>query len=1046
MKKLLTLFLVLTCVGVWAQQAKPLPKATKTTPIDAANLPKLVKPNVVSVPPATPFWQAQPSVAYRSLGAMQAPVLGVLPRVTLSEGDLPLVIEGGDVSGLGGTVRERAVGYLGVIGGLLPLVDAATELAFVSEQTDDLGITHVRLQQYLEGVKVYGAEARMQARAGVFYRYNGRIYPTPTLVSVQPSLSEAVVSAAVEADLRTFTTFNTILGEQLDYIGGAQFEFELVVYHAEHKADAEVLAWQVEVYPNIGERWLYFVDATTGAVVHKFRNVCKLHGALDACTGHNIGAATMPQAAAIEQSSPLFDGPATATATDLSGSSVTINTYLFNSKYYLIDASRPMFNAAQSSFPNSPVGVIMTATGNNTSPQGSFNATHITTTNNSWSNPKAVSAHNNAGKAYLYYKNTFNRNSINGQGGKILSFINVSESNGSSMDNAFWNGEAMFYGNGNQYFTPLPEALDVAGHEMSHGVIEKTANLEYQGESGALNESFADIFGAMIDRDDWRMGEDIVLTSVFPSGALRSLQDPHNGGSSLNDPGWQPRTVSEKYSGSSDNGGVHINSGITNYAFYLFASDGSVGKDKAEQVFYRALDQYLVLSSKFIDLRSAVLQAITDLNYGSAVTNAATNAFNTVGIGSGGSTSGAVYQQNLPVNPGADFILYADLAHSNLFIQTPDGTPVADPLSQTNFISRPSVSDAGNEIVFIAADKTMHYIYIDWASGNVTEDVISADPIWRNVVISKDGWKIAALTDDQSNTIDIYSFVQQSWQTYSLYNPTSAQGGNATNEVKYADGLEFDHAGEWVVYDAFNQFDIDGGLQNYWDIGFMHVWDNGSDNFADGGIEKLFSSLPPNAGVGNPTFSKNSPYIIAFDYFDNSNNAVIGINLETGAQGTIYENNTLGFPNFSRLDDKAIFDTENNGALIVAQRSLATSKISGTGSATILVDPAQWGVWFANGVRDLQISTTDVDPANGLSVSPNPATTSCALALGADRAEVAQINLFDMTGQRISTTTWSLTTGKNTHTLALNNLPAGMYMVQVVRAASIQTQRIMVGE
>src|SRR5215203_7409311 len=98
------------------------------------------------------------------------------------------------------------------------------------------------------------------------------------------------------------------------------------------------------------------------------------------------------------------------------------------------------------------------------------------------------------------------------------------------MDNAFWNGSAMFYGNGNSSFRQLERGLDVAGHEMSHGVIQNTANLEYIGQSGALNESYADVFGAMIDRNDWQIGEDVVLPAVFPSGALRDLSNPNNGG------------------------------------------------------------------------------------------------------------------------------------------------------------------------------------------------------------------------------------------------------------------------------------------------------------------------------------------------------------------------------------------------------------------------------------------------------------------------------------------------------------------------------------
>lgn len=131
----------------------------------------------------------------------------------------------------------------------------------------------------------------------------------------------------------------------------------------------------------------------------------------------------------------------------------------------------------------------------------------------------------------------------------------------------------MFYGNGAQSFMPLARGLDVAGHEMSHGVIESTANLDYEGESGAINESFADVFGVLIDRDDWKVGEDVVRLGEFPSGALRNIGDPHNGAQTNDFGRWQPRHVNEQYKGTADNGGVHINSGIPNYAFYLFVQE-----------------------------------------------------------------------------------------------------------------------------------------------------------------------------------------------------------------------------------------------------------------------------------------------------------------------------------------------------------------------------------------------------------------------------------------------------------------------------------------
>ena len=215
--------------------------------------------------------------------------------------------------------------------------------------------------------------------------------------------------------------------------------------------------------------------------------------------------------------------------------------------------------------------------------------------------------------------------------GNIISLINVADEDGDRMDNAFWNGQAIFYGRGKQAFSsPLARGLDVAAHELGHGVIQTTANLNYQGESGALNESFADVFGVLVENEDWLIGEDIVNKNFFKS-ALRDMADPHNGGSSLNDNGWQPAHYEERYTGREDNGGVHINSGIANKAFYLFATHEDVGVELAEQVYYSVLTNYLTRSSQFVDMRVAVIAAAKAM-FNDQVSQAAALAFDQVGI------------------------------------------------------------------------------------------------------------------------------------------------------------------------------------------------------------------------------------------------------------------------------------------------------------------------------------------------------------------------------------------------------------------------------
>lgn len=220
-------------------------------------------------------------------------------------------------------------------------------------------------------------------------------------------------------------------------------------------------------------------------------------------------------------------------------------------------------------------------------------------------------AHDYAGSVYNYYDNTHNRLSYDGLGAMLRSTVHY----GVDYNNAFWNGEQMTYGDGTA-------VLDVVAHELTHGVIETTANLEYQFQSGAMNESFADIFGAMVDRDDWLMGEDLPPDMLAGHEALRDLSNPERFG--------HPAHTEDWVSTCNDNQGVHTNSGIFNKAYYNIAT--ALGKSRAERIFYRSLVTYLHPSSSFRDGRAAAVQAAVDL-YGDGEEKAAVEeGFNAVGI------------------------------------------------------------------------------------------------------------------------------------------------------------------------------------------------------------------------------------------------------------------------------------------------------------------------------------------------------------------------------------------------------------------------------
>lgn len=934
---------------------------------------------------------------------------------TYNDAGLPMYIEGKlKNSGRRGTsTANMALEYLTAASGAMHIDDPENEFSIFAVEQDDLGMTHVRARQEKNGVPVYGAEVIVHGRNNTFDFLNGSYFPTME-ISTTPSLTQIGARQIVTGDLKNIPAYNE---EVKMLFKGLKENSELVIYPFK---GTFFLAYHVTKYQNIIDRWEYFIDAHTGEVLHKFQSICKFHNHKTSAESEKCNTSVVEE---------LLDGKATANSLDLLNINRSINTYQVGTKYYMIDGSRDIFNTAPANMPNDPDGVIWTIDAFNTSPEkDNFKYDHVTSANNTWSSKTAVSSHFNGGQAYEYFRNVHGRKSINGQGGNIISLINVADDDGSSMGNAFWNGQAMFYGNGDAAFQPLARGLDVAGHEMSHGVIQSTANLEYQGESGALNESFADVFGVLIDRDDWKIGEDVVKTSAFPSGALRSMENPYNG-AATNDfnKGWQPRVYSERYKGSEDNGGVHINSGIPNWAFYKFAT--AVGKDKAEKVYYRALTTYLTKSSKFSDCRVAVVKAATDL-YTVTEVNAAKKAFDEVGII--GETSGN-YQNDVQTNPGDEFILTTGVDGTGLFIHDAAGKELAK-ISSKKIINKPSVTDDGTIIVYVASDKKVYYATIDWTKSEYKPDnVLDSRPIWYNAVISKDGSKVASIYDEDKAKINVYDVISEKESDFDLYNPTYTQGVS-TGDVLRADVMEFDASGEWIMYDAENEIKStsSGSIKN-WDIGFIKVWNNSTKTFSLGKVEKLYSSLPKNVSVGNPTFSKNSPYIIAFDYKTaNDEYFVYGGNVETGKTATILKNTDWSVPNFSSKDNRLIFEQSSLTTINLRTIGLKSTKIEASSSATAqIIASKRWAVWFSNGKRVLSDTKDEfLSNESWIKISENPVTNSMELKLSEQLTTSPGISIYDMTGRIVYN---NILNGKQ-EVLSINvqHLSAGMYSVSVI--------------
>ncbi len=248
-------------------------------------------------------------------------------------------------------------------------------------------------------------------------------------------------------------------------------------------------------------------------------------------------------------------------------------------------------------------------------------------------------AYDGSGATYDFFLNAFGRNSIDGNGMRLDSTIHY----GRSYDNAFWNGQQMVYGDGDgKLFGRFTQCLDVIGHELTHGITQFTAKLDYQDQPGALNESMSDVFGSLLKQytlgqsaaqADWLIGAGLLVPKAGTlRTALRSMKAP---GTAYNDPTLgkdpQPDHMKNYDTGSYDNGGVHINSGIPNRAFYLAATAiGGNAWEVAGKIWYEVLTTRLKAQSQFADAARETRDVAK--KYGKPAATAVDSAWKAVGL------------------------------------------------------------------------------------------------------------------------------------------------------------------------------------------------------------------------------------------------------------------------------------------------------------------------------------------------------------------------------------------------------------------------------
>jgi bacillolysin len=509
-------------------------------------------------------------------------------------------------------------------------LSTTTNALLTRSDKDALNMEHYRYQQSYMGIPIEHAVYVMHVAGSTLVSQNGKwIKDFPAdlkntaAITFTTALQKAMAAVGAQKYKWQIAEEETFIKKEQNNPAATFYpKQELVWYSGENDVDPSLLrlAYKLDIYAQFPlSRQIVFVDAVSGRI---------------------LGTREM-----------IHTTNATGTAVTAYSGTQTITTDFTGSTYRLRETGRG----------NGINTYNMKNAGTNYN-----SAVDFTDADNTWNNVNtnkdqyATDGHWGTEKTYDFYLSKFNRNSVDNAGFALNSYVHtnlVAFGYGNNI-NAFWDGSRMTYGDGgtsgSTTYTPLT-ALDVTGHEITHGVTERSSNLVYSKESGAMNEGFSDIFGTAIEfyakgsGGNWLIGENI-------GAAFRSMSNPNQFS--------QPDTYGGTYwvsttscspTNNNDQCGVHTNSGVLNFWFYTLSQGGSgtndigsaytvtgIGIDKAAAIAYRTNTTYLISTSTYANARTYAIQSATDLyGAGSAEVIATTNAWYAVGVGAAYTTPGA---------------------------------------------------------------------------------------------------------------------------------------------------------------------------------------------------------------------------------------------------------------------------------------------------------------------------------------------------------------------------------------------------------------------
>lgn len=656
----------------------------------------------------------------------------------------------------------------------------------IKTEYDHLGYTHCRLQQYYKGYKIDGAEIITHSKQHEIHSFNGDWFRDISPInSISITQQQALQAALAKVNAKKYKWENK--AEELhmqEVLNNPNFSYKpkgelciVTAIESKNKKITYTYAYKFNIY---AEEPLYranvYVDAASGKIIGEQNLICTIDAVGTANTKYS---GTKP-----------------------------ITTDSYASGYRLREAGRGQG--------------IETYNLNNSS---TYTNTDFTNATNTWTvvnnNQAATDAHFGAEATYDYYMQKHNRNSIDGNGYKLLSYVHYS----TNYVNAFWDGQRMTYGDGStsQGFT-IMTALDVCGHEITHGLVQNSANLG-NGEAGALNEAFADIFGTCTEwfarptQHDWIMGKDITTNSQ----GIRNMSNPGQ----FQDP--------DTYQGTNwdASGEVHINAGPCDYWFYLLTVGGSgtndisqtysvtgITMEKAAAIAFRSLTVYMTPSTDYANVRNYTIQAAKDL-YGACSNEViqTTNAWHAVGVGAKyvSGNIGTNFMSNQSVS--CSLPLVVDFSNTTASAQTymwdfgdgvssastnPSHTYTTNGTYSVKLVATGCVAGSKDSII-----KT-NYITINSPSAPIGNDVNLCSNSSTTITATGTGtikWYNTASTAQQIGVGSTYvTPVLTNNKTYFAVNTISQTpifGGPATNTV-FGGGSNFNaNSDRYLIFDVF---------------------------------------------------------------------------------------------------------------------------------------------------------------------------------------------------------------------------------------------------